>query len=571
MALKASDIVHRWHLGLKREYKTNLLIAGLFFAVAAILTWPFIVNPLSTQVGANYGDIVGSISKFEAIKTEGNNPFTDGHLKSFAYPDRVNSNVGVDRVSFFSTLFLWPLTILVNATFAHSLMIFLGYMLSGTVLALFINRFTKKPWLGVIGGLIFITFPLFVSLARAAPIYMWSWLYILPLWAMLELALRFSKKKLLLACLSIIPGIFWTPYFLLHILLIAFAALIPYTYLHFKKQGKWPIKTVAILTGAVVVVLGSYYISGMSSQHASIPVRTVDEAYEQSLHPLMLLFPTERSALTFPIYESAIKPIRPRGADLNLYIGISIFLLALFATYLVLKRSSPLPKEVRIMGLFALSISIITFSFSLAPTVNILGLDVPTPNYLVVHLVPALRAGQRLVVPLMLGVTLLAVIAFYYISTKKWKRVRPQLIIASLLVLIACEYTTIFDGLSAPVHSSEAVKTLAYTPKGIVAEYLNDSLIGYPGQRACKNFFIHRQQMVNSCSLDIYTEPGKWPVIEAIAKKSIDDQLAHLRSIGVKYIIADVPSVNARQSLASSKSNATLLAQDDLYIIYGLK
>lgn len=548
------------------RHRAALLVSLFFFLLASFLTWPFVAHPFSTQVGSNYGDIFGSIAKFDAIKNDGNNPFFDGRIDSIAYPDGVRSNVGVDRVSFFSTLFLWILTLLFSSTFAHNMYVFLGYFITALVMFLFIRRYTKSNTLGLIAGSAFITFPLFISLARAAPVYMWSWLYILPIWAIIELTKSYSTKKLVLAGLSIIPGVFWTPYFMFHVFLIALTCIAIYAIMFFRQRHSLPYKRLAFLAGAIVIVAGAYVAIGHSSSSSTvIPDRPLSDAYDQSLDPRMLLTPTMFTAITAPIYENIVKPISPRGGTAVLFAGYTICVLALVGVYAVI-RNRYLTKDMRLLGIFGGTVGAVALAFSLAPTITIFGIRIPTLNYFVVHAVPALRAGQRLAVPIMLGLIILATLGIYYLSRRVRVHVRPSILLACVAVLIAVEYVTVFDQMSAPMRTPSSMEALAKAPKGVTAEYLNDSLIGYPGQLACKNYLIHHQTIVNPCSLDIYTEPGKWPVVEAIAKQSTEDQLDHLKRIGVTYVIVDGTSVKMERLL--QQENKRLFASDSKFRIY---
>jgi hypothetical protein len=543
-----------------------LLASVFFFLLASFLTWPFVVHPFSTQVGSNYGDIFGSIAKFDAIKNDGNNPFIDGRINSIAYPDGVRSNVGVDRVSFLSTLFLWVLTLLYTSTFAHNMYVFLGYFITALVMFLFIRKYTKSNRLGLIAGSAFITFPLFISLARAAPVYMWSWLYILPIWAIIELTKSYSTKKLILAGLSIIPGVFWTPYFMFHVFLVTLTCVAVYAIMTFRKQHTLPYKHLAFLAGAIIVVAGAYVAIGHSSSSSTvIPDRPISDAYDQSLDPRMLVTPTMFTAITAPIYENFIKPISPRDGTAVLFAGYTVCVLAFVGAYAVM-RNRYLTKDMRLLGVFGGAITIVTLAFSLAPTITILDIRIPTLNYFVVHAVPALRAGQRLVVPIMLGLIILATLGVYYLSRRVHMYVRPSILLACIAILIAVEYVTVFDQMSATMRVPPSMKVLAKAPKGVTAEYLNDSLIGYPGQLACKNYLIHHQTIVNPCSLDVYTKPGKWPIVEAIAKQSTKDQLEQLKHIGVTYVIVDGTSVTMERLLR--QENKHLFASDSKFRIY---
>lgn len=548
------------------RHRTPLLAASFFFILASFLTWPFIIHPFSTQVGDIYGDTFASISKFDAIKSLGNNPLVDGRISSIAYPDGVRSNVGVDRVSFFSTMFLWTLSSVFTPTFAHNMYAFLGYFITAFVMYLFIRKYTKSEALSLIGGSAFITFPLFISLARAAPVYMWSWLYILPIWAMIELSKSYSTKKLILASLSIIPGVFWTPYFTLHVFLIMFTCLFVYAYVHFRRYRTLPYNHLAILIIVMSITAILYVIIGHSSATSTvIPGRPLSDAYEQSLNPLMLLTPSPYTAFAAPIYNDFIKPIRPRGIDVVLFAGYTICLLALLGAYATV-RNKHLTKDMRLIGIFSIAIAIVAFSFSLAPTIVVLGHHIPTPNYFVVHAVPALRAGQRLVVVLMFGLIILAMLGLAYLLHRLRKHIRPSILIGSIAILITIEYTTVFDRLTTPVSNPSSMSQLAQASKGIVAEYINNSLVGYPGQLACKAYLIHHQITVNPCSLDVYTKPGVQATADAIAKLPADDQLQRLRDLGVNYFIVDGTSGATEKLLKNASYH--LFAHDSKFRIY---
>lgn len=553
---------------LLRLHRATLLVTLLFFIVTCLLTWPFILHPLTTQVGSNYGDIFASIVKFDAIKADGNNPFVDGRINSIAYPDGIRSNVGVDRVSFFSTLFLWVMTLLFNSTFAHNMYVFLGYFISSVVMFLFVRKYTKSTALGIFSGLAFITFPLFISLARAAPVYMWSWLYILPIWATIELTKLYSNKKLVLVGLSIIPGVFWTPYFMLHMFLIILACGLVYGAIYTKNHHVLPYKQILVVGGIVSLIACLYIVIGHSSAGSTvIPNRPISDAYDQSLNPFMLLTPTPYSVFTAPVYNSLIKPLRPRGIDTMLFAGYTIISLAIIGIYAVF-RSKYLTRDMRRIGVLSLSISIIALAFSLAPTIHLFGLRIPTPNYFVVHAVPALRAGQRLVVPIMLGLIILAALGIYWLSKRIGKYVRYPILLGCVFTLVGIEYVTVFSQMTTPVYTSTSMQRLSTAPKGIVAEYFNDSIIGYPGQLACKNYMIYHMTTVNPCSLDIYTLPGKYPVVDAVDKLPLGDQITALRRIGVTYFIVDGTSVGAERHLL--QDGYQLRISDTKFRIYSL-
>ena len=175
----------RWQAGVA------VVLAGLLFAGwAAVVTWPFVIHPLSTLTGPTWGDVAASVSKFEALRWGHQTPFTAANMSFIAYPDGPSNNIGVARVSALSELYLWVATRFLGAITAHSLMTYLGYVLTALVTFLFVRRVTRSALAGVVAGFIYGFWPHMYGIARADQTYTHMWLYILPLWAFWELATR---------------------------------------------------------------------------------------------------------------------------------------------------------------------------------------------------------------------------------------------------------------------------------------------------------------------------------------------------------------------------------------------
>lgn len=549
-----------------KSHHRSLLIILFFFIYSTVLTWPFAAHPLSTQTSTKYGDNFSSIVKFQTLKDEGKNPFVDGHIDTIAYPDGLRSNVGVDRVSFFSTLLLWGATLVANSFFAHGLLTFLGFFITASITYFFLRTYLKSEKYAVLGAIIYTSFPLFIALEHAAPVYMHMWVYILPLWACMRLVHDSSRKNVLLAVISIIPGVFWTPYFFLHTLLVALASIAAYTLTVWRRDHKIPIHILVVSILSTLTICASYFVIGHSTHYASVPDRPITDAYEQSLSPGMLALPTADVWWAKPIYHSVIVPLMPRSNESSLYLGLAVIIFAAIGVYaLILRRIKD--GHIYLLALFALLLLVITLSFSLAPTINIFGIKVPTPNYFVVHLVPALRAGQRLVGPLMLSFVLLALVGIWQINQHSKLREHSRTVFFILATIILIDITTApFTRSALRVSRPATMIQLSTMKKGVTAEFMNDSLLGYPGQLACKNLLVHHMQTVNSCGLDIYTAPGKWPTIEAVAKLDVPQQISTLKDMGVRYIILDHTSPQVRNHLTSL--HITLVSSDDIYAIY---
>jgi hypothetical protein len=546
--------------------------AGSFFLLATLMTWPFVVDPLHTMTAPIGGDVGNSVIKFEAIKREGLNPFVNGELHSLAQPDSVRTNVGVDRVSFFSTIFLWFSTLLTNSITAHSLMTFTGYFLTALVAFLFVKTVTKSSLIGFIAGCVYGFFPLMIGLARAAPTYTHMWLYILPIWAFWLIGTQgLTMKRLMLAIMSILPGLFWTPYYSFHVLLIGACCLAVILLL---MLGQWGYRKALLVTIACLGLWATFAIAyrfiGISSEFSAVPTRTIQEAYDQSSHPLMYMLPGEFTLWGEKLNALLVAKI-PRSFQTSLYLGITTLILAAISVYFLV-RNKITQKNIRIAVWLALAISAATFLFSLAPTINILGVDVPTPNYLVVTVVPALRAGQRLAMPLMGSVTILACIGLYLLV----KRLAPRTRFLSLVLafaIICFDISSLSPDTPTVLKQQQSLTTLSQQPPARTAQYYASSLVGNPQQNVCLPQIQHGMPLVNDCAMGRdFRTPDRLdipsPTLRAIVDLPLCQQPTRLRELNIRYVIISNNDWYIKNCLENTHSG--LMVRDDVYSVYRL-
>src|SRR5262249_7904386 len=150
-----------------------------------------------------------------------------------------------------------------------------------------------------------------------------------------------------------------------------------------------------------------------------------------------------------------------------------------------------------IMGV---AIAICCFVFSLPPTYTVGGHVIPTPNYIVTKAVPALRAGQRLVMPLMGALALLAGICAHHPLTRVpgW---RKYLALAALICVLAVDLWAPYPDSSNRVVYSPAILQLRALPDGRVAQYQDDLLASYFGEIVCLNQLGHDKPVISDCGV----------------------------------------------------------------------
>lgn len=553
-------------------------IVIFYIAFTTIITFPYILHPATTMIGPIGGDVSASIAKYETLTLQGANPFTTPTWTNVSWPAGVQANLGVDRVSFLSVLFLWLGSLTVGSVAAHSLEAISGYLLTAIITFLFLRKALRSTMAAGLAGFIVGFSPHMLSIARAAPTYTHMWLYILPIWAFWSVCTTgLRKRNVLLAALSIVPALFWTPYFALHALLVAGSCLLV-TGLLLKRQ--YPFRALlgcfGIVAGIWLLLLGSYWYIGTHSPSTVIPARTTQDAYEQAAHPLMYIVPGSFSVWGHGTNQELAKHV-PTAAATNLYVGLSTLALAAIAiTYTIQSRPGRykvrLPDAARPLVWMAVATVGVCFIFSLPPVVHIGSVSIPTPNKLVVEAVPSLRAGQRLVMPMMAALALLAGIGLYSLRQRVEARLRPIVVVGVVLIVIL-DLWALPNSSATTIPQYPALKTLSMQAIAPAVQYQAGAIQGPPGQFSCTLQAQHHMPLVNDCVLGRSdTNPNQAPAhIEALQRLPICEQLTHLQSIGVRYVIFDHTQSKVRACLESQGSTlGSVLAIDDTYTVYTL-
>jgi hypothetical protein len=491
---------------------------------------------------------------------------------SIAQPDGVANNPGVNRVSFFSVTYLLLASYAFGPIAAHSLETFLGFLLTAFVTFLFVRAVTKSALAGFISGLIYGFWPLMLGIGRADPTYTHMWLYILPIWAIWELVRDITPRRAILAAASIVPAIFWTPYFAFHIFLVGISGLLVASWYISQQIG---MKKTLLIAGSIVGVwiatYAAYYVLGTTGSAGAAPVRTLAEAYDQSAQPLMYILPGESASWDKGLNELLVRLV-PRAIHTSLYVGLSVVILAIFGIFQTLRqRDKAPPNAIRVAVIMGVVVAACCFVFSLVPTYTVGGLVIPTPNYFVIKAVPALRAGQRLAMPLMGALALLAGIGAYHLLNRfpGW---RKYIAVAALICVLAVDLWAPYPDASNKVVYSPAILQLRDLPSGRVAQYEENSLVGYSAEIICLAQFGHGKPIINDCGVarpvtDLNLPP---PHLAKLISLPLCQQLPALKTLDVRYLIVPNDNYEVLQCVAASGDTFTPIFQDSTYQIFQL-
>jgi len=527
------------------------------------------------------GDVSGSIAKYETLAVQHADPFTTPRWTYVAYPQGAQGNEGVDRVSFFSVLYLWIGSVLIGPVMTHMLLSVFGYFLSAVIMFLFMKRVTDSDLAAGVAGLIFGFSPHMQSLNRADPTYMHMWLLLLPLWAFWELLQHKEKvwTYLLVAALSVVPAVFWTPYYMFHVFLVAGGSLVFVIY-SWRRQGRTLMSIVARTLPIAFIwagILASYWYIGTTSPSTQIPQRSLLEAYQQAAHPLMYIVPGYYSVWGSSIHRWVSHYV-PYMFGTNLYVGVSSCILAVMALFLRERRQRSLFVRLRIhklsssdeLKVMATTVVFICFFFSLAPRVHLFGLAIPTPNDLVVHAVPALRAGQRVVMPLLVGLSVLAGMGAVTLASY----VRPKWrlwVSAGILVVVFIDILALPPRSAATLPHYPSLAVLRAQPPGAVAVFFQyHSLFGPRMQTPCVLQGQFDKPVVNDCNLRQNPAVAP-PLLAHLESQPLCDQAGIMRQWGVRYfVLFNTPTNVGVQNCLQQEGRGQIIAHDDTFTVINI-
>ncbi len=539
---------------------------AVFTAIAAVMTFPFVLRPASTLVAPIGFDVSSSVGKFAAIAREGVTPFESGHLRSIAAPEGIPLTPGLDAASFSSATLLWVGALTIGSIPSHGLMSLLGMVLSAGAMFLFVRSITKSTIAGFVSALACGFYPHMRMMAIAAQTYTHAWLYILPLWALTALARAPSRRRALLAGGSALPAMFWTPYFTLHVLVAMLAGgAVVGTLLWRAHGGRNAGRLAAIAALPVIVGAAAYGLVGIVTSFGDVPERDASDLYTQAAHPLMYVIPGQGAWAWGENPYSTLVDIVPRASETNLYLGLVLLALGCVAgVWLVRTLAAGLPRRGSraIDPMFAATavaaaVLVAALAWSLPPTVTIAGLDIPTPAAITGELAPALRAGQRFVMLAMPALAVLggvgAALTLRRVSAG-WRPIAAILMAGAVFVDLAVA----LPGSITNIPRSPALAVLASQPTQLTAHLQDPSpygLVSGPVARPCVLQTQHEQPLINACNLT--TDPAVLGTLSNLGDGTSCEAIDGLRQLGVRYLILDswlhveqCPAVNARTAIA---------------------
>jgi len=406
------------------------------------------------------------------------------------------------------------------------------------------------------------------SLIGSNQTYVHMWLYILPIWAFWELAAHgYSDRRVGLAIASIVPGVFWTPYYTFHLFLVGGVCLVVALAYLWKRAGWRQAVGVGAVTAIVwEVVFVVYRLIGFSTSATLIPTRTMAEIYNQSASPWMYVLPGKFSwGMTD---DPLLVHLVPRTGWTNLYLGLSVLALAAVGVVVVWRARRRVGEalEWRAAAVLGLVVAAACFAFSLPPTFRLGHWKLPTPNYVIAHVEPALRAGQRLVMPLMAGVVVLAALGAWSLLRRLRGRARWAAA-GVMLVVLGADLWALPPDDTTRILTYPSMVALAREPKAPVAFFENGSLLPSYPQVPCLLQHEFNKPLINDCGL------GRSALLGAIVDNGtpLCEQIAKIRAVGTRYLVTAPHDAGVEACLSEAQATERIVAQDATYRVIMLK
>ncbi len=317
-----------------------------------------------------------------------------------------------------------------NEVVAFNLTVILSFFLSGWLMFLLLRKFTQS-WAGpIIGGFVLMALPYHLAMSAYHFSLMRIEVFPLLLLALYAFEQRRSWKSFAWLTLALAACAYINPHYGVFAVLIAFIYFFVYCIRRRSKFAVW--QGIGVLALFVVVTLPLYLdVAGRSSEVDLLEARPFSQLFQYAAKPVAYVMP----------YLSGNSGYRQALADLPsgiwheqaLFLGYFSLLLAVLGVVYLWKKSKPYLSFLLLLGLAG-------FLFSLPPTINVFGADVPMPSNFLYSILPLVRTLSRFGVLVGLAIAALAGFGMHYALQKfpqPWLRATVSLLV---VLVIAFEF-----------------------------------------------------------------------------------------------------------------------------------
>jgi O-antigen/teichoic acid export membrane protein len=504
-----------------------------YSTLAVLVTWPLVRGLGSTFIGDERNDAAGTIGWFWRLRDEGGY-----HLFGASTHELTGAPFGWEEGNALNLQWLVPyypaslLSSVAGEVFAYNVVILSGLVLSAIAMYALARYLGCRPLVAAWAGVAYMLLPWVMWRVNAGHASLTHvWVLALVLLALVAWSRRPSLSRAALVGAAVTIAWLTSGYFGVMAALAAFAFVAGVTIVELRGVAgpRVVARNAAVAVGAVVLgtlVLGVLSLPGRVEGGAAIE-RHVSNLWIYGARPAEFLVPPERHPLLGPLFD----PIRPglhesRVAETTLFLGWLTIALALGWLVLVARRRRALGAEATSIAVALAGVVVVAFGFSLASPLDVFGIEVRMPSWLLFHVLPEARVPSRFTILVATALIPLAALGLQALSDRvrhASPRVadglrRSRLVVGFVMLLTALELA---PSLGQPLDADAtplAYRALEETPDGVLAEYP----LGPPGTNTGLEYALwqrkHGRPELNGARLGSAPDEARLTLVDPAAE-----------------------------------------------------
>ena len=514
----------------------NVLAGALYLGIAIAATWPIALHLQSWIFGPVPSDLSGGIGVQQELLASDQSPFLPGRMYGVDAPEGLPTMWARDLAAFPFIFIQWVLAMTVGPLAAVTLLALAAFTFSALSMFMFTRWLTDHTGVALIAGLAFGYWPWVFGHAWIGLGH--GWVFVVLAWRALVALERPTVRNGLFTGLAAVLCMTWTQVWILiggifYVTLAGVLLLVAAARRETTRQLRTQFAAFSVI-GALAVCLAG--LASIASP-GEIPSRPESDAYVYSARPLMYVLPHPGNPLfgdwSSSIIEDRYNRFTPESpAYANIYLGWTLLALALIGLGWLARRLGrdgvvALRERTVAAGLTGATAAMVALLFSAPPRVSVLGLEVPTPEELVLRLTTAFRVTHRFALVVMLGVCVLAALGLRALLAGRSPAVEAAVVV-SLAVAVPLDLWG-----PPPYGPSRLVYPRVYSelrtePPGILAAYPlggvdNAAILYRPAHdKAVFNDLVRTDLHLVKGDLQALSDPGTVP---------------RLAALGVRYVV----------------------------------
>jgi len=510
-----------------------------FSAVTILWLLPLVAH-LGSSVSNEASDATSGARDYWAAEREGATPFTLDHDRLMDAPEGTDVSAAVQIANGIQPAFVLVAKELVGFVAALNLYMLLGFVLSGFLMFVLLDRLGLHVLASAFGGYVYAFNPyMFAKLEAGHAGLVHAWIF--PLLALLLLGL--GRRRTLGAAALVGAGI--AVAFYLHSYYGLFALVLAGVFMVVdliraprEERRRSFLLSAASFAGATIVFAPALVAAIRDPAAIGSASHRIEALQQFGSRVGAYLLPAERNPLFGDLVGASTRKALNESNEATLFFGYTTILLALAGIVLLLRRHETLSDPLRrSLAISAAVLVPVAYFMSLPRVIHVLGLELPMPAYFIGEVTTTIRVYARFGVLVGLG---LVVLAAFALDALIRDRRRGSLFAAGALALVGVELSY---AIPAPIWRTDRPpaydRWLAKQPEGIVAFYPS------PGDKEPEVRFGREQyffQTVHGQPLFFSGSPKKsraW-AIRALADHVEDEITAGiLAAEGVRYVVVN--------------------------------